>query len=211
MDRPLDRLTAALRDYAVREPQHIRTVVFYGMLHLGGRYPREGILPAPPPGVKDKRNMGQIHGHNTLDHLIDRLTVLVTRYGLNDMFLVPAFVQAIDFEFERQLDGVVPGAKRSREEAETFERLASDPEMLREWNESVFHKGGPMTAGDALEMAAFVREMGTPSLGKIKERREALESWREIVGPVADREYLDEYLHELAMQAYEQMPDEPPR
>lgn len=198
-------MVAALREYASREPVNVDGVVFYGMLFLGGRYPTEGKVAAPPPGARDKRTVGQVWGHHTLDQLIDRLGVLVDRHGVNELFLMPAFVRAIEDKFERAAANVVPGAERSRQDAGFFESLAADPVALREWNGSPRHVGDDLTAGEALVMAEHMRELGKPSLGKIKDRQDALDSWRAVTGPVADRDYLDGRLHDLAMRDYDRL------
>jgi hypothetical protein len=190
MQRPVDKLSAAIREFGAREPSVIDDITFLGLLFLGGHYPTTGRVAPPPTGERDKRTVGQVEGHNELEQLLDRLHVLIESRGLDEAFLVVAFVRAIEEELEGLVDTNAPGMARTSALADRFERLATDPDRLMVWNRN---KAGddPLTAGDAFSMAQHARRMATPSVEELRDRREALQSWRELTRPVVDRAALD--------------------
>src|SRR3954447_330809 len=190
MQRPVDRLSDAIREFGAREPSVIDDITFWGLLFLGGHYPTTGRVAPPPAGERDKRTVGQVEGHNRLEQLLDRLHVLIDGRGLDEAFLVVAFVRAIEEQLEDLVDRNAPGMARTRALADRFERLADHPEELATWNNN---KEGdePLTADDARSMAQHATQMATPNPDELRNRREALGSWRELTGPVVDRAALE--------------------
>ncbi len=194
MKRLVDELCEALELTGRRDPNVQYNAIALGMGLLGGygKYPTEGKLPPPPPGANDKRKVGQVWGHHTFDQFRDLLHVVIDDYGLYEEFVVVSYVRGIEDRFEMVVEGYAKGKANMREMAEDFQTLADDPEKLAEWNARI---GKPMTMMEALGMADFTRTQGQASMSELRERREALDLWREITGPIIDPAHLKDYLN----------------
>jgi hypothetical protein len=196
MKRLVDELCEALDLIGRRDPSVQYNAVAMGMYLLGGdgKYPTVGKLPPPPPGAEDKRKIGQVRGHHTLEQFCDRLRVVVDDYSLYEEFVVVSYVRAIDDRFEMVVEGYAKGKANIREMVEDFQALADDPEKLAAYNANARHIGKPMTTAEAMGMADFTRVQSQASLSELRERRQALDLWREITGPIIDPTHLKEYL-----------------
>jgi hypothetical protein len=188
MNSPIDEFMTSIREYASAIVSGPEMVAFYTMLNVGdGGLARVGIVPPPPPGERDQRTQGEATGHHTLDQVEARLRQLSSQ-GVDQAFLVRALFRFIEDELEEQLEGYGAGRRRARAEADNLEKLRQDPEALASLDARVAEAGGPVGPADEtiVEIIAMLREPA--SLVDLKKRRDSLERWRTVVGPVVTRE-----------------------
>lgn len=209
MDRLLDQLFAALDDLERRNSRDSYNAVWWGMLWFGGvgKYATVGKVAAPPAGTKDKRSLGEVRGHYTLEHLKHRMTTLVDgRERLHEPFVVVSFVRGIEEALEHSLATYGKGKAKLREDYEFFQRLADDTEERALYNERVRMRrakvkdGAPgvddLTGEAAQHMADFLKRESVASLTDMRERQQSLDMWRELTGPIVDRENVHRYLEQ---------------
>ena len=208
MKRLIDQYGDALDLLGRRDPDSLGNAIIYGFHYLGGanEYETEGRLPPPPPGVKDKRKLGQVHGHHNLPQFLDRLSTVVDQYGMDEEFIVVNLIAWIDEQFERPVTGYARGKHNVRQAGEFWQSLVDDPERLAEWNANADRLDGePMTAVEAQGMADHARQWGMGSVSELREHKEAWDLWREVMDRIIDEDNLEAFRDWELQQALEQM------
>jgi hypothetical protein len=161
---PIDAFLRSARAFVAAEPRRELDVAFWVMLNIGAAgYPTVGRLPPPPLGQEDTRTHGQV---------VPRLVSLPLHRGR-------ARGPCRDYG---------AGAMRRREHADFLDQLRADPEGLAAFEARVAESGGPPApySSSMVTLIAWLREPA--SLLELKERKDALNSWRSLVGPAVSRD-----------------------
>jgi hypothetical protein len=202
MKRLLHQLFDALDELDRRNPHDLYNAVWFGMYWLGGmdKYSTEGKVPPPPPGVKDKRKLGETEGRHTLDQLKDRMTRLVdAEEHLHEQFLVVAYVRGVEDELDKLVAGYGKGKARMREDGADFQGLLDDPEELAAFVAGVRERepDAETPSRELLQsMVDLTKRESVATLTEMRERQESLELWRELTRPITDHDNLLGFLQQ---------------
>lgn len=188
MNTLVNELIEAIEDYG-REFDGPGDVIWYVMAWTGGgdRYPPVGKVPPPPDGVEDKRSIGDVWGHHTIDQVHDWLDTLVSQ-GMWEHFLVTSIIRAMEAEFDYFLNTYGVGAEKRRALADDMEAKRQDPEYMAEFRAELERQGadpGP----EGSELVSLIAKMREPaSLSELKERQDRLTTWQRLTQPLLERE-----------------------
>ena len=178
------------------------SVIFYAFSCLGsGGHKRVGrIDPSTlPPDDRVGLTLGQIHGHYTMDQLVERLEWLIQQEGMREDFLIVSIIRWIEYEFEH--NAAMPTDDQMRNSQgilATYEALLSDPVKLQQHlkEENARLKPGelPQTERDIQRFVVQIRKMNESAVDRVPEYQRQLAVWRDITAPIVSRERLSNWL-----------------
>lgn len=178
------------------------SVIFYAFSCLGsGGHKRVGrIDPSTlPPDDRVGLTLGQIHGHYTMDQLVERLEWLIQQEHMREDFLIVSIIRWVENELEHYADGPTDEqTQNSQGVLATYEALLSNPVKLQQHlkEENARLKPGelPQTERDIQRFVVRIREMNESAVTRVPEFQRQLALWREITAPIVSRERLRNWL-----------------
>lgn len=190
-----DQFINAAHEWAERTSTAESTITDYVMFYTGGAWFQQPVgqvdLAGFPAERKRDVTVGEVIGHYTVEQMRGYLEKLVTRVHMHETFLIVALVRAIEDDFARACED---SADRIRaEQQQELEEIAADParreEHLRLMNEQR-RRSEPFDEASLQNMMELLRRLSSPE--QERERRLALEVWREVTAPIVQPENLEQ-------------------